>query len=302
MNTILNRRIYFLLPLLFICYGCETDKNPVIEITTHNMEIATVDSIPSGWNTFRYQNLSHETHFIVFEKYPDGISAADTKADVFPVFDTGMTLINEGKTDEGLAAFGNLPPWFFNVVFTGGIGLTSPNTTSESTINLEPGNYLMECYVKMSNGKFHSVMGMFKEIRVTDHESEKEKPQSTIDLSISSQNGITANTSYKAGNQIIAVTFTDQKVHEHFLGHDVQLVKLSDEANLKELDNWMNWTNPKGFISPSPKGVTFLGGIQEMPQGNTGYFSANLTSGNYAFIAEVPEPAKKNMLKQFTVK
>jgi len=302
MNTILKRFYYLLLPLLLLCYGCKTDTKPVIEITTNNMEIQIIDSIPSGWNTFSYKNQSQETHFIVFEKYPDGISAADTKADVFPVFDKGMTLINEGKTEEGLAAFGNLPPWFFNVVFTGGIGLTSPNTTSESTIYLEPGNYLMECYVKMPNGKFHSVMGMFKEIRVTNHKSAIEKPRPTIDLNISSANGITANTSYTKGQHTIAVTFTDQKAHEHFLGHDIHLVKLSNEANLEELNRWMNWTNPKGFISPSPKGVTFLGGIQEMPTGNTGYFSTNLTPGNYAFIAEVPSPKQKNMLKLFTVK
>ena len=301
MKTIFKRFNCILIILLFICFGCNTDKNSVIEITTHNMEFEMVDSIPSGWNTFSYKNQSHETHFIVFEKYPEGKGIKDSKAEVLPVFDKGMTLINEGKTAEGLEAFGNLPPWFFEVDFTGGIGLTSPNTTSESTIYLEPGNYVMECYVKMSNGKFHSVMGMLKEIRVTDQKSEIEKPQPTINLSISSQNGIAANNTYKAGNQIIAVTFTDQKAHEHFLGHDVHLVRLSDEANLEELDSWMNWSNPKGLISPSPKGVTFLGGIQEMPKDNTGYFKANLTPGNYAFIAEVPEPTKKNMLKQFTI-
>lgn len=273
-----------------------------IEIRTENMEIQTVDSIASGWNTFKYKNLSHETHFIVFEKYPEEKNLKDSKTQVFPVFKKGMDLINKGKTDEGLEAFGILPPWFYKVIFTGGIGLTSPNTTSESTIYLEPGNYLMECYVKMSNGQFHSVMGMYKEIIVTDSKSKTEKPESTVNISISYENGIKADDKFMEGKQMIAVTFTDQKTHEHFLGHDIHLVKLSDAANLEELDNWMNWFNPKGLISPSPKGITFLGGVQEMPKNNTGYFKVNLKPGKYAFISEIPNPTKKNMLKQFIVK
>ncbi|MEM5566959.1 hypothetical protein WNY78_17690 [Psychroserpens sp. AS72] len=296
--------------LIVICISCKSEiKEPKlqtldnsIEIRTENMEIQTVDTIASGWNTFKYKNLSHETHFIVFEKYPEGKNLKDSKTQIFPVFKKGMDLINIDKTDEGIEAFGSLPPWFFKVIFTGGIGLTSPNTTSESTIYLEPGNYLMECYVKMSNGQFHSVMGMYKEIIVTDSKSNTEKPKSTVNLSISYEDGIKADDAYTAGNQTIAVTFTDQKTHEHFLGHDIHLVKLNDEADLEELDSWMNWFNPKGLISPSPKGITFLGGIQEMPKNNTGYFKVNLKPGKYAFISEVPDPTKKNMLKQFIVK
>jgi hypothetical protein len=296
--------------IIAVCISCKSEiKKPkpqlldnIVEIITENMEIQTHDSISSGWNTFKYKNLSHETHFIIFEKYPEGKSLKDTKTQIFPVFAKGMDLINKGKIAEGIDAFGVLPPWFFKVIFAGGIGLTSPNTTSESTIYLEPGNYLMECYVKMSNGQFHSVMGMSKEILVTDYKSKIEKPQSTINISISHENGIKANDTYMAGNQIIAVTFTNQKTHEHFLGHDIHLVKLSDEADLKQLDSWMNWFNPKGLISPSPKGITFLGGIQEMPKNNTGYFKVNLKPGKYAFISEVPDPIKNNMLKHFIVK
>ena len=268
MKIIFNYFKYSAVILSLICFGCKIDKHPIIDISTLQMEIQTVDSIPSGWNTFKYKNLSNETHFIVFEKYPEGKGINDSRAEVLPVFDEGMTLFNEGKTDEGLAAFGKLPAWFYEVAFTGGLGFTSPNTTSESTIYFEPGNYLMECYVKMPNGKFHSVMGMLKEIRVTEQKRKIKEPKPTINLSISSDKGIISNDTYKVGEQVIGVTFLDQK----------------------------------GLVTPSPKGVTFLGGMQEMNKDNTGYFNVNLTPGNYALIAEVPEPTKKNMLKRFTVK
>ena len=34
----------------------------------------------------------------------------------------------------------------------------------------------------------------------------------------------------------------------------------------------------------------------------TGYFSADLEPGNYAFVSEVPNSMSKNMLKTFVVK
>jgi hypothetical protein len=47
--------------------------------------------------------------------------------------------------------------------------------------------------------------------------------------------------------------------------------------------------------------VEFLGGLNEMPAGSTGYFSANLEPGTYAWIAEIPGTRAKGMLKTFTV-
>jgi hypothetical protein len=38
-----------------------------------------------------------------------------------------------------------------------------------------------------------------------------------------------------------------------------------------------------------------------MPAGETGYFTAALEPGRYAWIAEVPNPAEKGMLQPFTV-
>lgn len=38
-----------------------------------------------------------------------------------------------------------------------------------------------------------------------------------------------------------------------------------------------------------------------MPAGSTAYLTVHLTPGHYAWIAEVPDPAAKGMLKTFTV-
>ncbi|NNC50362.1 MAG: hypothetical protein HKO01_07500 [Flaviramulus sp.] len=273
----------------------------VSNYTTLSMEFKGPDSLPSGWNTIKYENQSNETHFLVFEKYPEGITIDSTKAHVFPVFDKGMDLINEGKAEEGFAAFNNLPTWFFNVEFTGGTGLVSPKHEAISTIKLDSGRYLIECYIKMKNGKFHSVMGMYKEIIVTDSASEIEEPKATIEVDISGDNGIVFNPDFGTGEHIFKVNFIDQKLHENFVGHDINLVKLSNNPDLEELEAWMNWSSPKGFIDPAPNNITFLGGIQEMAAGKHGYFKVNLKPGKYALISEVPAAKSKKMFKVFEV-
>jgi len=88
---------------------------------------------------------------------------------------------------------------------------------------------------------------------------------------------------------------------ENFVGHDINLARLSENADLEALNNWMNWADPKGFIEPVPEGVTFLGGVNDMPTGSKGYFTVALEPGNYVLISEVPNPSGKNMLKTFVV-
>jgi len=298
--------------LLFIFQACktekkdvikETDKEEVVEIITNAMDFQSIDTISSGWNTFKYINKSEETHFFLLEKYPVNKSITDGRVEVFPVFQNGMDLINDGEPEEALKEFGNLPEWYSEIVFSGGSGLVSPGETGFTTLNMKPGYYVMECYVKMENGIFHSVMGMSKPIVVTNSESGNSEPSENFSISISSAQGITfdAENLPLKGVRSFEVTFIDQITHENFVGHDINLVRYDDNVDLKVLESWMNWADPKGLIAPAPEGITFLGGVNDMPAGSTAYFQVNLKPGNYALISEVPNTLSKNMLKTFKI-
>ena len=277
------------------------EKENVVDILTENMDFQMPDTIPSGWVTLRYKNASPQTHFLMVDDYPDGKTLDTIKAVVLPAFDAGMKLINEGKPEDGFAEFGKLPVWFPEVKFIGGTGLVSPGHVATTTMKFNPGFYIVECYVKMSNGMFHGSMGMTKEIIVSNTDSGNPEPKADIAIEISSTEGIVFNDSISSGNHTFSVHFKDQIVHENFVGHDINLAKIDDSIDLDNLGMWMDWSNPKGLIEPAPEGVTFLGGVNNMLAGDTGYFTATLDPGRYVLISEVPNPASKNMLKIFTV-
>lgn len=317
-NKKIRRFISTILPIsflsiFFIVQSCKNDKKQVqpeletvekeqvIEIITENMDFQMPDTINTGWNTFRYKNLSPQTHFFLVDKYPEGKTSADAENLVAPVFESAMKLITAGKAEEGYAEFANLPEWFPEVVFVGGSGLLSPGEIGETVLNLKPGNYIIECYVKMSDGTFHTSMGMTKDLVVSNIDSGNEEIMADININISSTEGIVFNDSISSGKHIFSVHYVDQIVHENFVGHDINLVKLHEDADLKELEEWMSWANPEGLIEPAPSNISFLGGVNDMPEGNTGYFMVTLEKGNYALISEVPNALSKNMLKTFVV-
>ena len=87
--------------------------------------------------------------------------------------------------------FEKIPEWFSKVELAGGVGLTSKKTTSISTIFLEPGTYVMECYVRMPNGMPHTFMGMVKELKVSEETNGNKAPKADYNINIASEKGIT---------------------------------------------------------------------------------------------------------------
>ncbi|MGB5402946.1 MAG: hypothetical protein WBN13_03135 [Robiginitalea sp.] len=273
-----------------------------IQVTTKSMEFFAPDTIPSGWNTFVYKNLSTEPHFILLDKYPEGITIENTMKEVAPAFEEGMSLIMEGKMEESMEAFGKLPQWFTQVVFSGGTGLISPGKTAVTTVKLDPGYYIMECYVRMPDGTFHTSMGMAKELIVKADDSGMMPPEYNMQIDIRGQSGISWNGQPKAGKTVFRVEFVDQMVHENFVGHDVNLIRMEEGADLEALEAWINWATPTGLMSSTlPGGFTFLGGANDAPAGSILYFEAELTPGTYVLISEVPKAKEKGMLKTFRV-
>jgi hypothetical protein len=277
------------------------EKANYIEVVTNGMNFETVDEIKSGWTTFKYINKSFEPHFFILEKMPDTLGLTTYKKDLFPPFISAFEHFEKGEMEAGMKEFENIPEWFFKVELAGGVGLTSKKTTSLTTIFIEPGTYIMECYVRMPNGLGHVFMGMIKELKVSNESNGNKPPKANFKISISSEQGITFNDSIKSGNYTFEAKFEDQKQYEHLMGHDVNLVKIENDSLITDLNNWLNIVDFNAFRSPEPEGLLFLGGVEDLPAGQTGYFEATLEKGNYVLISEIPNAVDRKMIKRFTV-
>jgi len=305
-------RTTVVIAILAAQYGCTPDKGSVVsvgepndvEIVARGLKFDAPTEIPAGWTTFHFKNESQMTHFALIQKLPQGIGLADQQEQVAPVFQNGMNLLNEAKADEAMQVFGTLPAWFGEIVFMGGPGFVSAGGVATTTLNLQPGNYLLECYVK-TGGIFHSFnpspdsIGMVAEFEVTGDSTAANPPEATFTVTISKAGGIEFDGAPTPGKHIVEVQFGEQQTHENFVKHDLHLVRLAPDTDLEVLQTWMDWREMTGLETPAP--ATFVGGTNEMPAGSTAYLHLDFEPGEYAWIAEVPESASKGMMKKFLV-
>lgn len=310
-----NGVITFILLILLSLISCKTDQKKnelkdnntveeaenVIEVTTNVMDFQIPSQLKSGWTTFKYNNKSDETHFFILEKMPEGITIENYNNELVPPFKAAFTYLIDNKIEEAMKEFEKVPAWWNDVAMGGGVGLISPKSIAESTIYMHPGTYVMECYVRMPNGMPHAFYGMLKEVVVTEEKSDNKEPSSDHEINISSEQGITFQDSIKTGEYQLTVRFKDQKQYETLLGHDVNLVRLDEISLLDTLGNWINASDIKAFRTPVPKGLTFLGGVEDLEAGETGYFKTKLEKGNYVLISEIPNVIERKMFKVFKV-
>jgi hypothetical protein len=275
----------------------KTASTSIVEVTAKDYYFQMQDSIPSGWITFRFINNGHATHFFSLTLLPESVSFQNYLSDIAPAFSAAWDTLQAGATKgvAGSVLGGLLPKWYASAKYMGGAGLTEMGKTSETTIKLIPGNYVMECYIKTPDGKFHGELGMIRPLTVTDEVSKSIEPvEADIEINLSNLK-LEVNGNITSGMHKVAVHFNEQPAFG--LGNDVHLVRLNDNTNLNKVIEWMDWMNINGLRSPAP--AEFLGGTQEMPAGNTSYFYIELTPGRYAWISEIN--ADKGMVKEFRI-
>lgn len=261
-----------------------------VDVVAVDYSFQAPDSIPPGWTTLRLENRGREPHFVILWKLPEGKTLADYGRDVGPAFDQAYAALQEGqgKAEAGALLGGLLPDWYAGVEPRGGVGLLSPGRAARATVELEPGTYVLECYVKTPAGVFHAALGMAHQLVVAGPAADAGPPVAEGEITLAND-GITAPDTVPAGERTLAVHFATQP--EVGLGNDVHVVRLEAGMDPGAVIPWMDWMNLDGLRSPAP--ATFVGGAQEMPVGRTEYFTVDLEPGRYAWIGEAPEEAPK---------
>lgn len=282
--------------LLFVSCGTSTDDG-VVRVTAQDFEFMVADSIPSGWVNFKFTNTGHTEHFFLLNLLPDSITYEEYVTKVTEPFQTVFDSIRAGISQDDAVNLlvESIPSWYFtDVKQMGGSGIVSKDDSVGVTINLPPGTYAMECYIK-EQGIFHTTLGMISKITVTNEISETLPPRSNFDITLSNLK-IETQGALNRGKNICAIHFTEHP--DVGLGNDIHIIKLTDDTDIDSVTHWLNWMNITGLQSPAP--AQFCGGVQEMPIGSTAYFTVFLDSGDYAWISE--SSAARGMIKRFSIK
>src|SRR5688500_3670414 len=146
----------------------ETLPGHVVDVAAGEFFFQAPDSIPAGLTTFRLRQIG-----LAHTRAMAGAAARDSMADVADPTRAFHMLwlvrLDSGKTvaDFHRAQQADEPtPWTRNL---GGPGFARPPATTNATLVLEPGNYVLTCFVGSARDdrtRYHLLKGMFRALTV----------------------------------------------------------------------------------------------------------------------------------------
>lgn len=263
-----------------------------VEVTAEDFAYRIPDTLPSGWTTIRFENSGEEHHMMIMLLLPEGRTYDEFVIEITEPYNRIWHQLRAGEITEAEGWKQRaeiLPEWLRDIGIMGGPGLLAPGETAEATVYLEPGNYVVECYMKSAEGEIHALEGMSDPITVTEEPSGGTPPPADAIATIS-RDGIEFTGELTAGRRTIEVHVTDRG--DQF-GHNLHLARLDDAKAVDDILGWENWMKPDGMQNPAP--VHFTGGMHLLAVGGRGYFTTDLEAGRYLLLSE------SGLSKEFTV-
>jgi plastocyanin len=257
-------------------------KSAVQEVTfeTVGMGFMGPDSIPAGLTSVRIVNKGTDLHHIQLLRLADGKTAEDFSA----------TVKTAPFNPMGPAA---APAW---VKFVGGPNGVIPGESATAILNLEPGNYVLICFIPDSKGVAHIALGMVKALKVTGTtDSKAPEPVAAINITAMDFN-FAIDKPIAAGTQTIRFTNAGTQPHE------VLVVQLPPDKTIKDFAAAFE----PGHSGPPPGKP--IGGMTGIEKGGHAFFTAKFEPGRYGLICFFMDGTKKvphfalGMTNEFTIK
>ncbi len=310
----MRREMLFLVMFCFMS-GCDNTQSVSEEIasgSTENilsLEIVGLSfvgptEIGSGWTTIRINNDSGMTHHGLVYRLPDGITEEMVNEQVVRPIQESLTANIAGDLNRATEIMQTIPAWIGDFVYMGGPGMISHGVAGETTMYLEPGEYIVECYVK-TNGVQHNynpipgARGMVLGLTVKEEPGGMSEPDANVTLAISNSGYAIENGEFVAGENNVRVKFAEQRLYNNFVGHDAHFFRILPDTDVEASAKWVDFFPNDGQQTPAP--AHYVGGIHDMPEGSTAYIKMQLEEGEYGIVAEVPDAQEIGLFHRFTV-
>jgi hypothetical protein len=226
---------------------------PVLRVeATDYAFTASTPSPASGTVTVRLVNRGHETHHLELSPAPES-----------------MTL----RRYYELATADEPSPLVHDI---GGPNLTRPADSSEVTLTLAPGRYILTCWVTGTDGKPHIMRGMMKEIRVAEAPQAARPPSAVVTIRASDY-AFDIRGTLRPGANVVAFENTGPQEH------DLEVVRLAPGQTAEMV---RRWAASGGIGSPTD---AVVGGSSGIDKGLRVWMTLHLTPGRYALFCFVPD-------------
>ena len=311
-------RMLLLLGACFLFFGCGTTEGVtengesislnstenVLSLEIVGWSFVGPNEIDSGWTTIRILNYSGMTHHGLVYRLPDGVTAEMVSDQVVKPIQASLTANIAGDAEKAAEYSKTIPDWIGDIIYMGGPGMISDGVVGEATMYLEPGNYIVECYVK-TNGVQHNYNpepgshGMLLALTVKRRTGRMPEPDATVTMEISNSGFEVTEGKFVAGENRVRIKFVEQKLYNNFVGHDAHFFRITPETDVAASAKWVDFFPIDGQQTPAP--AHFVGGIHDMPEGSTAYFKLELEEGEYGVVAEVPNAREIGLFKKLTI-
>lgn len=222
------------------------DSVYVVDLKAVDYAFSMPGEIPSGWITFRMENMGKQNHVAMIYRSKTDLSREELRKKLDSVnFDFIETTV-------------------------GGPGFHTPGNKSDIAVHLDPGNYVMICGLQAENGKSHYELGMQMPFKVTKNPSGAAKPEADTKITLEKYKS-SRTKAFATGEQTVEI------VHEGY-PMDFHLLRVKDSTTIKKALSYMN-----GLKDPSP--VEWLTGVEQADPGRSTFVTYNFTPGEYAWIS-----------------
>lgn len=247
---------------------------PVFVVRAKDFSFVAPAEIKSGPTTFKLVNEGKELHHLTLVKLDSGKTMKDFS--------------------EAMQKPGPFPAW---TSFVGGPNPAAPGKSVEATLTLEPGQYVMLCFINSpGDPKPHMAKGMVRPLTVLPAANGR-TARAADDTVRLSDYSFTFSKPLTAGSHVVHV------VNGATQPHEIVLAMLPKGKTIADLAKYVDEDLMKGPPPAMP-----VGGLATISPGRTATFNITLPPGRYGAICFVPDAkdgkphSAHGMTTEFTVK
>ena len=258
--------------LLTACVPQESPGPNVVTVVANDFGYDMADQIPAGVTTLRMVNAGSEPHHAVIARIEAGRTVEE--------------LVEEYQAENYFPDF---------VAYVGGPGDTAPGDTAHVTLALEPGHYVLVCFIPSPDGAPHLMKGMTRLVEVVasdDQTASEPTPDVTVQL---------ADYAFGFSGPVPSGDVTFRVENSGPQVHDMVILELEPG---KTVADFLGWLEAGAQGAPAGRIVSAITG---MNAGRHVSFTAHLEPGDYTAICWVPDAGDlrphfmHGMTQEFTV-